>query len=81
MPQLRPWTEPHLPWRNGRPERYALRASDAGGYLALEGHDQHIAAVASSERAWQFHTHQRAVQTARQIAMVIGTPIDVVKLA
>lgn len=81
MLELRPWTEPHLPWRNGRPERYALRAVGAGGFLALEGQDQHIAEVASSEGAWQFHTHQKAVQTARQIARVIGSPVDVVKLS
>ncbi|MFO7629022.1 MAG: hypothetical protein R6W06_05805 [Prochlorococcaceae cyanobacterium] len=80
MPHLRPWTETHLPWRNGRPERYALRAGGAD-YLAIEGQDQRISHVSSSEGAWQFHTHQRAVQAARQIASVLGSPVDVVKLA
>lgn len=80
MPHMRPWTETHLPWSNGRPERYALRAFGAEGYLAIEGQDQKISQVSSTERAWQFHTHQKAVQTARQIASVIGAPVDVVKL-
>ena len=31
-------------------------------------------------RAWAFHTHERAVAAARDIAAVYGQPVDVVKL-
>jgi hypothetical protein len=31
-------------------------------------------------RAWIFRTHQRAVDAAREIAVVYGQPVDVVKL-
>jgi hypothetical protein len=31
-------------------------------------------------RAWVFHTHERAVAVARDLASVFGEPVDVVKL-
>lgn len=76
----RPWLEPDQPHQASHLERYALRADSAGGYLAVADQDGHIATVSSSDQAWQFHTHQKAVQTARHITRVMGTPVDVVKL-
>jgi hypothetical protein len=32
------------------------------------------------EHAFQFHTHEKAVHTARTIAAVISRPVDVIKL-
>ena len=60
------------------PERYAITVVD--GYVALAGTDEHIQTVSDPTQAWVFHTHERAVAAARDIARVFGQPVDVVKL-
>jgi hypothetical protein len=36
--------------------------------------------VSDPSQAWAFHTHERAVSAAKDIAEVYGQPVDVVKL-
>lgn len=76
----RPWTDAHLGGSGDQPERYALRAPGEGLYLGVAPISEGIERVADPARAWLFHTHQRAVNAAREIASVYGQPVDVVKL-
>jgi len=62
----RPWIDPHRCGEGSQPERYVLR--------------ELIETVPDPHRAWVFHTHERAVAVARDLASVFGEPVDVVKL-
>ena len=75
-----PWLDPAGDSLRGvAPERYALAAGPDGQYLRLAADDT-IETVQSLEHAFQFHTHEKAVDTARTIAAVISRPVDVIKL-
>ena len=75
-----PWLDPAGDSLRGvAPERYALAAGPDGQYLRLAADDS-IETVQSLEHAFQFHTHGKAVDTARTIAAVISRPVDVIKL-
>jgi hypothetical protein len=74
----RPWIESTTGVAT-HPERYALRTG-LDSYLAVAGSDEHIDAVIDPDMAWTFHTHERAVKTARAIASVFGNPVEVVKV-
>ena len=76
----RPWIDPHGCGDGAQPERYALRSSGEALFLGIAAVDQLIEPVADPCRAWVFHTHERAVSAAREIARVFGQPVDVVKL-
>lgn len=76
----RPWIDAHLGGGGDHQERYALRAAKEGLYLGIAPISDAIERVADPTRAWIFHTHQRAVNAAREIASVYGQPVDVVKL-
>jgi len=76
----RPWIDPHSCGEGAQPERYALRAGGEAQYLGIANADQRIERVSDPTRAWAFHTHERAVAAARDIAQVYGQPVDVVKL-
>jgi hypothetical protein len=76
----RPWIDPHGCGEGAQPERYALRESRHALFLGLEPGHQLIEPVADPGSAWVFHTHERAVAAARDIAAVYGQPVDVVKL-
>ena len=76
----RPWIDAHLGGSGTQPERYALRAAAEGLYLGIAPINEGIERVADPARAWIFRTHQRAVDAAREIAVVYGQPVDVVKL-
>ena len=49
-------------------------------YLGLSDGTDRIEPVADPALAWIFHTHDRAVAAARDIAAVYGQPVDVVRL-
>lgn len=76
----RPWIDPHRCGEGSQPERYVLRSGCEARFLGIAAADQLIEAVDDPERAWAFHTHERAVATARTVASVFGQPVDVVKL-
>ncbi|QEY31025.1 hypothetical protein EVJ50_00890 [Synechococcus sp. RSCCF101] len=61
-------------------ERYALRTSDGRDFLGVNSSDAHIERVSDSENAWQFHTHERAVEAAIAINEVFEEAVDVVRL-
>jgi len=75
-----PWLDPAGDNLRGvGPERYALAAGPDGQYLRLASDDS-IETVHSVDHAFQFHTHEKAVDTARSIAAVLRRPVDVIKL-
>lgn len=80
MHSWRPWSDAHLGASGTQPERYVLRAAAEGLYLGITPIGEGIERVADPARAWIFHTHQRAVNAAREIAAVYGQPMDVVKV-
>ena len=76
----RPWIDPSGKGEGAQPERYALRATMDALFLGITPLNDLIEPVADPCRAWVFHTHERAVAAARDIAEVFGQPVDVVKL-
>lgn len=60
------------------PERYAISVVD--GYLSIASLDQRISTVADASQAWVFHTHERAVTTARELTRLMGRLHEVVPL-
>ena len=56
-----------------------MAAGPDGQYLRLAADDT-IETVQSLEHAFQFHTHEKAVDTARSVAAVLRRPVDVIKL-
>jgi hypothetical protein len=60
------------------PERYAI--STPNGFLAIAGEDERITTVDDLGRAHVFHTHEKAVTTARQLSLLMGRIYEVVKL-
>jgi hypothetical protein len=75
-----PWLDPAGDSLRGvGPERYALAAGPDGQYLRLAADDT-IETVTTVDHAFQFHTHEKAVHTARSIAAVLRRPVDVIKL-
>lgn len=77
----RPWIDPRCCGEGAQSERYALRDPGRLNYLAIAAESQLIEVVADPGHAWVFHTHERAVCAAREIAKVLGQPLDVVKIA
>jgi len=77
--RLVPWRDPRSGGCAAQPERYALRALVQGHYLGIASNER-IEEVEDPQRAWIFHTHDRAVATAREIAATFGQAVDVVKL-
>ena len=78
-----PWMDHHGGGGAHRPERYVLQAVGEGAdgvYFGIAPLSEGIERVSDPARAWIFHTHQRAVNAAREIAAVYGQPVDVVKL-
>ena len=61
-------------------ERYVLRSCSEGGYLSINAVNQRIESQPSLDKAWIFHSHDGAVDHARQIGEVLGETPDVVKL-
>ncbi|MEN9859523.1 MAG: hypothetical protein RLZZ515_5 [Cyanobacteriota bacterium] len=76
----RPWIDPHHCGGGSQPERYVLRAGREAQFLGIATRNELIEAVPDPHRAWVFHTHERAVAAARDIASLFGQPVDVVKL-
>jgi hypothetical protein len=76
----RPWIDPHSCGEGAQAERYCLRDSSQSHYLAIADGNQLIERVSDPSHAWAFHTHERAVSAAREISLVYGQPVDVVKL-
>ncbi|MEY3749703.1 MAG: hypothetical protein RLZZ11_2010 [Cyanobacteriota bacterium] len=76
----RPWIDPHRCGEGSQPERYVLRSGRDALFLGIASRHEGIETVADPHRAWAFHTHERAVAAARDIAAVYGQPVDVVKL-
>jgi hypothetical protein len=74
------WTDPRSGGCADHPERYALLAGTEGSYLGLSDGSGAIEQVGDPALAWVFHTHDRAVAAAREIAAVYGQPVDVVRL-
>lgn len=75
-----PWLDPAGDSLRGvAPERYALAAGPEGQFLRLAADDT-IETVKSLEHAFKFHTHEKAVDTARSVAAVLRRPVDVIKL-
>lgn len=74
-----PWIDPVRGLRGVDPERYALRAASGMEYYSLDPQGQ-IVTVAGADGAYQFHTHEKAVTTARAMAAVLERPVDVVKV-
>ena len=58
-----------------RPERYVIRVNN--GYLSLTGGHERISAVADVGDAWVFHTHEKALSTARELTVLMGDRHDV----
>ena len=77
----RPWLDTHGCGEGAKPERYALQDPRQLHYLAIAAGNQLIERVSDPSLAWAFHTHERAVDAAREIARIFQSPIDVVKLA
>jgi len=77
---LVPWMDPCSGGSAAHPERYALRALSEGLYYGIAS-DEGIERVDDPRRAWIFHTHDRAVAAARDMAAIFGQPVDVVKLS
>ena len=75
-----PWIDASWGGSGAKPERYVLRAETDALYFGITPIGEGIERVADPALAWIFHTHQRAVTAARQIAAVYGQPVDVVKL-
>ena len=65
--------------RGVSPERYALAAGPEGEYFTL-GKDDSIEIVDSVRDAFTFSTHEKAIATARSMAVVLRRPVDVIKL-
>jgi hypothetical protein len=80
IPSRHPWTDPRSGGCADHPERYALLTAASGAYLGVSNGTERIASVADPTLAWIFHTHDRAVAAAREIAAVFGEPVDVVRL-
>ena len=59
-------------------ERYVIKAID--GYLGLDRGTHGIDIVADVSQAWWFHTHEKAVTTARQLSALRGRLLDVMRL-
>lgn len=76
---LVPWMDPCSGGCAAHPERYALRALAEGHYFGIASNEA-IEPVEDPQRAWIFHTHDRAVAAARDMAEIFGQPVDVVKL-
>jgi hypothetical protein len=76
-----PWIDASWGGSGAKPERYVLRAETDALYYGITPSSDGIERVEDPARAWIFHTHQRAVNAARQIAAVYGQPVDVVKLS
>ena len=76
----RPWSDPFTVGSALHPERYALQASGERHYLGIAAGNELIERVSDPAQAWTFHTHERAVAAAREIAAVYGLPVDVVRL-
>ena len=53
-------------------ERYVLRSCSEGGYLCINVVNQRIESQPSLDKAWIFHSHDNAVNHARQIGEVLG---------
>ena len=62
-------------------ERYVLRQNCTGSYLSLNHQTQTIEGVSSVEAAWNFHSHEGAVNHALLIGQTHGETPDVIKLA
>ncbi len=62
-------------------ERYVLRQNCTGSYLSLNHQTQSIEGVSSVEAAWNFHSHEGAVNHALLIGQTHGETPDVIKLA
>lgn len=62
------------------PERYVLRLEEAGPFLGMDAADQRIREVSDLGAAFQFHTHQRALQVARELGGLVRRRISVMKL-
>ena len=60
------------------PERYAISVVD--GYLSIGSRDERISTVADASQAWVFHTHEKAVRTARELTRLMGRLHEVVPL-
>ena len=65
--------------RGVSPERYALAAGPEGEYFTL-GEGDSIEIVDSVRDAFTFSTHEKAIATARSMAVVLRRPVDVIKL-
>jgi hypothetical protein len=78
----RPWLDPSRCGAGAQPERYALRMLTRNLYfgIAASSESERIQYVPDPQAAWVFHTHQRAVAAAREIAAVYGEAVEVVKL-
>lgn len=76
----RPWLDPSCCGAGAQPERYALRMPAQNLYCGIAASSERIQYVPDPQSAWVFHTHQRAVAAAREIAAVYGEAVDVVKL-
>jgi len=50
------------------------------GYLRLDRSSRGIYTVADMSQAWWFHTHEKAVVTARQLIALRGCVLDVMRL-
>lgn len=74
-----PWLDPRHSLRGVDPERYVLSLGEHHAYLSL-GAEQAIVTVGRPDDAYQFHTHEQAVATARRLQAVFARPVDVVKL-
>ena len=61
-------------------ERYVLRSCSEGGYLSINAVNQRIESQPSLDKAWIFHSHDSAVNHARQIGEGLGETPDVVKV-
>jgi hypothetical protein len=60
------------------PERCVISVVD--GYLSIAARDQRISTVSEASKAWVFHTHEKAVTTARELARLTGRLHEVVQL-
>jgi hypothetical protein len=75
-----PEIDPAHPMDCTQPERYTLCCAATGGFLAITGDDQHLIRVGRAEEAYQFHTHEAALRTARELNQEGRGPVDVQKV-
>ena len=59
-------------------ERYVIRVNN--GYLSLAAGHERINAVADVGEAWVFHTHEKALSTARELTVLMGHRHDVLQV-